>query len=51
MLMVTRLDRLARSTLDLLRTLAEVKEREAEFKSLADNWANTTSPQGRLMQR
>ncbi len=49
MLMVTRLDRLARSTLDLLRTLAEVNEREAEFKSLADEWANTTSPQGRLM--
>ena len=48
-LMVTRLDRLARSTLDLLRTLAQVAERKAGFRSLADAWADTTTPQGRLM--
>ena len=35
-LLVTRLDRLARSTRDLLNTLAQITEREASFKSLAD---------------
>jgi DNA invertase Pin-like site-specific DNA recombinase len=48
-LMVTRLDRLARSTRDLLNVLHEVGERDAAFKSLADTWADTTTPHGRLM--
>jgi DNA invertase Pin-like site-specific DNA recombinase len=48
-LMVTRLDRLARSTRDLLNTLATVAERKAGFRSLGDTWADTTSPHGRLM--
>jgi DNA invertase Pin-like site-specific DNA recombinase len=48
-LMVTRLDRLARSTRDLLNTLAEITERKAGFKSLADAWADTTTAHGRLM--
>ncbi|WP_322994101.1 recombinase family protein [Castellaniella sp.] len=48
-LVVTRLDRLARSTRDLLNVLAEVGERGAAFKSLTDTWADTTSPHGRLM--
>jgi DNA invertase Pin-like site-specific DNA recombinase len=48
-LMVTRLDRLARSTRDLLNVLHEVGERNAAFKSLADAWADTTTPHGRLM--
>jgi hypothetical protein len=48
-LMVTRLDRLARSTRDLLNTLAAVADRNAGFKSLADTWADTTTPHGRLM--
>ena len=48
-LMVTRLDRLARSTRDLLNTLDEITKRGAGFKSLADNWADTTTPHGRLM--
>ena len=48
-LMVTRLDRLARSTRDLLNVLHEVGERDAAFKSLADAWADTTTPHGRLM--
>jgi DNA invertase Pin-like site-specific DNA recombinase len=39
-LMVTRLDRLARSTRDLLNVLAMVPERGAAFKSLADTWAD-----------
>jgi DNA invertase Pin-like site-specific DNA recombinase len=48
-LMVTRLDRLARSTRDLLNTLATISERKAGFKSLGDTWADTTTPHGRLM--
>jgi DNA invertase Pin-like site-specific DNA recombinase len=46
---VTKLDRLARSTRDLLNTLAAVAERGACFKSLGDGWADTTTPHGRLM--
>ena len=48
-LMVTRLDRLARSTRDLLNTLAAITGKEAGFRSLADTWADTTTPHGRLM--
>src|SRR5262245_12388644 len=48
-LVVTRLDRLARSTRDLLNLLAAVAEVGALFKSLSDAWADTTSPHGRLM--
>jgi DNA invertase Pin-like site-specific DNA recombinase len=47
--MVTRLDRLARSTRDLLNTLATVTDRKAGFRSLGDAWADTTTPHGRLM--
>jgi DNA invertase Pin-like site-specific DNA recombinase len=42
-LVVTRLDRLARSTRDLLNVIAAVAERGAGFKSLKDAWADTTS--------
>lgn len=48
-MMVTRLDRLARSTLDLLHTLKAVADKGASFRSLADVWADTTTPHGRLM--
>jgi DNA invertase Pin-like site-specific DNA recombinase len=48
-LMVTRLDRLARSTRDLLNTLAAIAAKGAGFRSLADAWADTTTPHGRLM--
>ena len=48
-LMVTRLDRLARSTRDLLNTLATITERKAGFRSLGDAWADTTTAHGRLM--
>ncbi len=48
-LMVTRLDRLARSTRDLLNTLAAITARKAGFRSLGDTWADTTTPHGRLM--
>jgi DNA invertase Pin-like site-specific DNA recombinase len=48
-LVVTRLDRLARSTRDLLNIVAAIAEREAGFRSLKDTWADTTTPHGRLM--
>jgi len=48
-LIVTRLDRLARSTRDLLNTLAQINEAGAGFKSIRDNWADTTTSHGRLM--
>jgi DNA invertase Pin-like site-specific DNA recombinase len=38
--MVTRLDRLARSTRDRLNTLAAITDRKAGFRSLADTWAD-----------
>jgi DNA invertase Pin-like site-specific DNA recombinase len=48
-LMVTRLDRLARSTRDLLNTLAAITAKKAGFKSIGDAWADTTTSHGRLM--
>jgi DNA invertase Pin-like site-specific DNA recombinase len=48
-LVVTRLDRLARSTRDLLNILDTLAKAGAGFKSLADTWADTTTPHGRLM--
>ena len=48
-LVVTRLDQLARSTRDLLNTLAAVAGRKAGFRSLGDAWADTTTAHGRLM--
>jgi DNA invertase Pin-like site-specific DNA recombinase len=49
LLLVSRLDRLARSTRDLLNIVAAIAEREAGFRSLKDTWADTTTPHGRLM--
>src|SRR6267143_5569204 len=46
---VTRLDRLARSTRDLLNTLATITGRKAGFRSLGDTWADTTTAHGRLI--
>jgi DNA invertase Pin-like site-specific DNA recombinase len=48
-LMVTRLDRLARSTRDLLNTLGTITDRKAGFRSLGDTWADTPTSHGRLM--
>jgi len=48
-LTVTRLDRLARSTRDLLNTLAAITGKKAGFRSLGDAWADTTISHGRLM--
>src|SRR3954452_7187929 len=47
--LVARLDRLARSTRDLLNTLAAISDKQAGFRSLNDTWADTTAPHGRLM--
>ena len=47
-LIVTRLDRLARSTRDLLNTLATITGEGMRFRSLHDAWADTTA-HGRLM--
>jgi DNA invertase Pin-like site-specific DNA recombinase len=48
-LLVTRLDRLARSTLDLLTILNTIGRAGAGFRSLADVWADTTTAHGRLI--
>ena len=48
-LVVTRLDRLARSTIDLLTLLKAVGDRRASFQSLGEQWADTTTAAGRLM--
>jgi DNA invertase Pin-like site-specific DNA recombinase len=48
-LVVCKLDRLARSTRDLLNTLAAIGDKGASFKSLGDSWADTTTPAGKLM--
>jgi Resolvase, N terminal domain len=49
LLVVTRLDRLALSTRDLLNVLAAITRKRAGFLSLGDAWADTTTPHGRLM--
>jgi DNA invertase Pin-like site-specific DNA recombinase len=48
-LVVCKLDRLARSTRDLLNTLDAIGKAGASFRSLADQWADTTTPHGRLI--
>ena len=48
-LLVTRLDRLARSTRDLLNVLATISEKRAGFRSLADAMIDTTSAHGKLI--
>lgn len=48
-LVVTRLDRLARSTIDLLTILKAVADQKASFQSLGEQWADTTTAAGRLM--
>ena len=47
-LVVTRLDRLARSTRDLLDIVHEIETKGAKLKALADSWADTT-PTGKLI--
>jgi DNA invertase Pin-like site-specific DNA recombinase len=47
---VTRIDRLARSTLDLFGIVKRIVDAKAEFRSLAEPWADTGSRTGRLMR-
>jgi len=46
---VTRLDRLARSTRDLLDIAERLRDVDAGLRSLAEPWADTTSPAGRMV--
>jgi DNA invertase Pin-like site-specific DNA recombinase len=46
---VTKLDRLARSSRDLHNILHDLAERECGFVSLGEAWCDTTSKFGRLM--
>ena len=48
-LVVTRLDRLARSTTELLRLAEVIAEKSAGLQSLEEPWADTTSPAGRMV--
>ena len=46
---VTRIDRLARSTFDLFGIVKLIVDAKAQFRSLAEPWADSTSSTGRLM--
>ena len=46
---VTRIDRLARSTFELLGIVKRIVDAKAQFRSLAEPWADSTSSTGRLM--
>ena len=46
---VTRIDRLARSTFDLFAIVSRVVDAKAQFRSLAEPWADTGTSTGRLM--
>ena len=46
---VYRLDRLARSTRDLLEIAEQLREAGAGLRSLGEPWADTTSPAGRMV--
>ncbi len=49
MVTVTRIDRLARSTLDLFAIVKRIVDAKAQFRSLAEPWADTGTSTGRLM--
>jgi DNA invertase Pin-like site-specific DNA recombinase len=46
---VTRIDRLARSTFDLFALVKQIVDAKAQFRSLAEPWADTGTSTGRLM--
>ena len=46
---VTRIDRLARSIFDLFAIVKEIVDAKAQFRSLAEPWADTGTSTGRLM--
>ena len=49
MAVVTRIDRLARSTFDLFAIVKQIADAGARFRSLAEPWADTGTSTGRLM--
>ena len=49
MVTVTRIDRLARSTFDLFAIVKQIVDAGAQFRSLAEPWADTGTSTGRLM--
>ncbi|NKB53671.1 MAG: helix-turn-helix domain-containing protein [Rhizobiaceae bacterium] len=48
-LVVTKLDRLARSTSELLRIAEVLNEKNAGLQSLDEPWADTTTPAGKMI--
>ena len=46
---VTRIDRLARSTIDLFGIVKRIVDAKAQFRSLAEPWADSGTRTGRLM--
>src|ERR1700751_4629408 len=48
-IIVTRIDRLARSTFDLFAIIQRIVDSGANFRSLAEPWADTSTSTGRLM--
>ena len=46
---VTRIDRLARSNFDLFGIVKQIVDAKAQFRSLAEPWADTGTSTGRLM--
>ncbi len=48
-IIIWKLDRLARSTRDLLKIAEKIKEAGASFKSISELWADTTSPAGKMI--
>ena len=46
---VTRIDRLARSTFDLFAIVKRITDAGAQFRSLAEPWADTATSTGRMM--
>src|SRR5437016_5966459 len=47
-IVVWKLDRLARSTRDLLNTMDTINEAGGKFQSISEPWANTTRHAGRF---
>ena len=46
---VTKLDRVARSARDLLNIVGKLKDQDCGFLSLGDSWCDTTNEMGRFM--
>ena len=49
LVVVTRIDRLARSTFDLFAIVKSIVDHKAQFRSIAEPWADTSTATGRLM--